>query len=261
MAGTLEGRVAIVTGSTRGIGKAVAVAMARNGARVVVCGRSSGPDTGEGVGSIEATIAEIESDGGEAIGIRCDISREEDATGIVAGALERWGRVDVLVNNAASLWRQGLLNTTPAKWRELLHTNLDGVYYCTHAVLPSMMQQGGGSIISLTSGRSNAIDGKTTAYTIAKTGVEKLTANLAEEVREHGIAVNAVDPGPVLTKGVMDNIEEERYAQFYAIDDEHVKIVPACMYLAAMSADPARFITGQVLKASEYPAWVPIDTA
>ena len=169
MAATLEGRVAIVTGSTRGIGKAVAVAMARDGARVVVCGRSSGPDTGEGVGSIEATVAEIESDGGEAIGIRCDISREEDATGIVAGALERWGRVDVLVNNAASLWRQGLLNTTPAKWRELLHTNLDGVYYCTHAVLPSMMQQGGGSIISLTSGRSNAIDGKTTAYTIAKT--------------------------------------------------------------------------------------------
>ena len=257
MAGTLEGKVAIVTGSTRGIGKALAVAMGREGARVVVCGRSSGPDTGEGVGSIEATAAEVESVGGEAIGIRCDISREEDAAGVVAQALERWGRIDVLVNNAATLWRQGILNTDPDKWRELLHTNLDGVYYSINAVLPSMIRQGGGAIMSLTSSRSRAVDGKTTAYTVAKTGVETLTANLAEEVREHGIAVNAVDPGPVLTKGVMDNIEEERYAQFYAIDDERVQIVPACLYLASRSADPTRFLTGQVLKASEYPAWVP----
>ena len=257
MAGTLEGRVAIVTGSTRSIGKALAVAMGRDGARVVVCGRSSGPDTGEGVGSIEATVAEIEGLGGEAIGVRCDVSREEDAAGLVARTLQRWGRVDVLINNAAVLWRQGLLNTTPDQWREILHTNLDGVYYSTNAVLPSMIRQGGGAIMSLTSSRSRAVDGRTTAYTVAKTGVETLTANLAEEVREHGIAVNAVDPGPVLTKGVMDNIEEERYAQFYSIDDERVKIVPACLYLAARSADPERFLTGQVLKASEYPAWVP----
>ena len=257
MAGTLEGKVAVVTGSTRSIGKAIAVAMGKDGARVVVCGRSSGPDTGEGAGSIEATVAEIESAGGEAIGVRCDVSREEDVASVVDRALERWGRVDVLVNNAASLWRQGILNTDPAKWRELLHTNLDGVYYSINATLPTMVRQGSGAIISLTSGRSRAVDGKTTAYTVAKMGIETLTSNLAEEVREHGITVNAVDPGPVLTKGVMDNIEEDRYAQFYAIDDERVKIVPACLYLAAESADPARFLTGQVLKASEYPAWIP----
>lgn len=257
MAGTLEGKVVIVTGSTRSIGKAIAIGMAKDGARVVVCGRSSGPDTGEGVGSIEATVAEIENAGGEAIGVRCDVSREEDVAGLVAQTQACWGRVDVLVNNAATLWRQGILNTTPEQWRELLHTNLDGVYYSIHAVLPTMMRQGGGAIVSLTSSRSRAVDGRTTAYTVAKTGVETLTANLAEEVREHGIAVNAVDPGPVLTKGVMDNIEEERYAQFYSIDDERVKIVPACIYLAANSSNPTRFLTGQVLKASEYPAWVP----
>ena len=257
MAGTLEGKVAIVTGSTRGIGKAIALAMARDGARVVVCGRSSGPETGEGVGSIEETVAEIESVGGEATGAKCDVSREEDSTTVVARALERWGQVDVLVNNAASMWRHGILETSPDKWRELLHTNLDGVFYCTHAVLPSMIQRGCGSIINLTSGRSHAVDGKTTPYTIAKAGVEKLTVNLAAEVRQYGIAVNAVNPGPVLTKGVMDNIEKERYGQFYSIDDERVKIVPACVCLAAEAADPARFMTGQLLDASEYLAWAP----
>jgi 3-oxoacyl-[acyl-carrier protein] reductase len=253
MPGRLDGMVVIVTGSSRSIGHAVAVEMGREGARVAVCGRTS--DDAQGDGAIEGTAREITDLGGEAIAIRCDVAVEDDVNTLVAEVVARWGHIDVLVNNAATLWRHGVLETTTDLWRQLLRTNLDGVFYCSKAVLPTMIAQQSGTIINLTSGRSRADDGKTTAYTVAKAGVERLTLNLATEVREHGIAINAIDPGPVLTRGVMDNIPESRYQEFMPIEDERVKIVPACIQLAAEAGLKESFMTGRILLASDYLNW------
>ena len=253
MAGQLDGKVAIVTGSTRSIGKAVAIAFADEGAEVVVCGRTSersGPD--EATGSVEATAREITSRGGEALAVQCDVTSEESVRGMVEATVARWGRIDMLFNNAAFLWRWGLLGTPTTVWNQIVRTNLDGPYLCTMAVLPHMMAQKAGCIINATSGRSTAEDGRTTAYTITKVGLERLTVNLAAEVREHGIAVNALDPGPVLTKGVIDAIDDKsRLPNFFPVDDERVKVVPACIHLASTSSNPDTFLTGQLLKASE----------
>ena len=255
MPGRLDGKVAIVTGSSRSIGRAVAVAMAREGARLAVCGRTSG-DAGND-GTIEGVAREITDLGGETTAVRCDVAVETEVNALVAQVLARWGRIDVLVNNAATMWRHGVLDTTVDKWREILHTNLDGVFYCSKAVLPTMMAQGSGSIVNLTSGRSQAEDGKTTPYTVAKAGVERLTVNLATEVRDHGIAVNAINPGPVLTRGVMDSIPESRYPEFMPIENERVKIVPACVRLAADACVEESFMTGRILDASDYLDWSP----
>ena len=246
MPNALTGKVAIVTGSSRGIGKAIAKGFASEGAEVIVTGRSTGSTDPEAL-TVDRTVREIEEAGGRALALRCDVTSEADVNAMVASAVERYGRVDVLVNNAGVLWRPGLLETAAAKWNEILRTNLDGPYYGIKAVLPQMMERRSGSIISITSGRANTDDGESTAYAAGKSGLDRLTIKLATEVKEYGIAVNALDPGATFTERLMAS-NPEVAAKRQRTEDKNIVI--GCIWLASQAAGAG--FTGRVVDEKEF---------
>ena len=245
MPGQLDGKVAIVTGSSRGIGKAIAKGFAKEGAKVVVCGRTSSAEPG--ALSVEGTVQEIEQEGGQALAVACDVTSESDVNAMVERALREWSQVDVLVNNAGILWRRGLLETTSDKWNEIIRTNLDGPYYCSMAVLPGMMERRSGSIIGITSGRAYSEDGESTAYAATKAGLDRLTVKLATELREHGIAVNALEPGATLTERLLDFNPQMDVTGWQRAEEK--KIIPACVYLASLSGNE---FTGRIVNQAEF---------
>jgi NAD(P)-dependent dehydrogenase (short-subunit alcohol dehydrogenase family) len=243
MSRDLSGKVAIITGSGRGIGRALALGFAGAGARVIVSGRVSDPHARPH--SIEAVSNEITAAGGHALAIRCDVTSEADVGELVGRTLEYWGRIDILVNNAAVLWRTGLLETSAAKWNEIVRTNLDGVYYCTMAVLPSMMGQRWGSIVNISSGHAYSDNDRATAYAATKSALNRLTIKLAAELRPHNVAVNALDPGGTLTERILEQVPKEQRADW--LPPEQKKIVPACLFLAGQND-----LTGNVLREADF---------
>ena len=232
----LRGKTAIVTGSSRGIGKAIALGLAARGAAVAVCGRASS-NTAAAL-SIEATVASIREAGGEAESFACDVTKAEDVRTLVRNVVDRFGGVDALVNNAGTLWRFGLLETPHEKWNEIIRTNLDGVYLCTMEVIPLMQRNGWGSIVNITSGRAHSDDGISTAYAASKAAVDRLTIKLAAEVKEFGIAVNALEPGQTLTElpsGLPPGWDRSGW-----VPPEAKRIIPATSFLVSQNA-----LTGQ----------------
>ena len=242
--GQMEGKVAIVTGSGRGIGKAIALGFAREGARVVVCGRTSGPDAGPW--SIETTAQEIQALGGQVLTVRCDVSREAQVTELVGRTLEQWGRVDVLVNNAGYKWSKSLLDTPYETWDAIIRTNLDGVFLCSMAVLPSMRQERSGSIVTISSGAAHSDGPGGGAYATSKAGVDRLMIKLGAELKGEGIAANSLDPGATLTEENRLRNDRDRSSWLPA---EEKNIIPACVFLAGQTDDG---ITGRVLDQAQF---------
>ena len=244
----LGGQGAIVTGSSRGIGRAIAIGFARAGAKVAVVGRSSDP--GASPLTIEGTVGEIQAAGGEALAVRCDITREADVLSLVEQVMTAWGQIDVLVNNAGIIWGRGLLETPTAKWNEIMRTNLDGVYLCTMAALPRMIAGGGGSIINISSGRGRSEDARSVAYAASKAAVTRLSIKLAAEVKPFNVAVNALDPGATLVERASstggDRVGWKR--------PEEKNIVPACIFLAQQRGDG---FTGQEVDEARFGAGWP----
>lgn len=183
----------MVTGGGRGIGKAIARMFAAEGARVVVTARSEG--------EIADTAHEIVAVGGEAVAVRCDVSDEASVARMVAEAVERWGRVDVLVNNAATnLPNIDAVDMEPEAWRRVVDVNLTGPFLCARAVLPHMIERGAGAIVNISSiGGRQGSRGRG-PYRAAKAGLINFTETLAAEVFEHGVRVNCVCPGGVETE-------------------------------------------------------------
>jgi NAD(P)-dependent dehydrogenase (short-subunit alcohol dehydrogenase family) len=195
--------VAIVTGASRGIGKGIARAYAAEGARVVVVARSE--EAGRLPGTIHQTVGEIRQAGGEAVAVRCDVTDEEQVEAMVRRTLDAYGRIDVLVNNAAITLRPLVKDTEARHFQLILHVNLLGpMLGCKH-VVPVMEAQRGGSIINVTSAAAGSRGGGMggAAYAITKAGLNQLTMSLAEEVRASNIAVNSLDPGGVITEGAV----------------------------------------------------------
>ena len=191
--GRLAGKVAIVTGAGSGIGRGIALAFAAEGAAVLVANRR--PEAGTD------TARRIAAAGGRARFQPTDVTREEDCAGAVAAALEHFGRLDVLVNNAAVFPRATLEETTADLWETILNTNLRGPYFlCKHAV-PAMRRGGGGSIVNL--GSTNAFCGLPNlfAYSCAKGGLLTLTRNLARALAPDRIRANLLNPGWVISEG------------------------------------------------------------
>lgn len=186
-------RVAIVTGGGRGIGKAIAEGFAKEGARVVVTARTAD--------EIADVAHEIVLAGGEAIGVVCDVSDEADVQKMVDEAISQWGRIDVLVNNAATnLPNIDVVDMEPDAWRRVVDVNLTGPFLCARAVLPKMIEQGSGSIVNISSiGGRHGSKGRG-PYRAAKAGLINLTETLAAENFPHGIRVNCVCPGGVETE-------------------------------------------------------------
>ena len=197
----MDGLVAIVTGASRGLGRAIAREYAREGASVVICARTQSP-TGL-PGTLEETAREIKNAGGDVVAINCDVTDESEVNAMVRQATERYGQIDVLFNNAgAMVLGETIMEIDPARWERLMRVNVNGPYLCSRAVLPIMMEQRRGSIINI--GSRMATDprqGGGVLYSASKAAVHMFTYCLADEVRDYNIAVNILSPGALRSEG------------------------------------------------------------
>jgi NAD(P)-dependent dehydrogenase (short-subunit alcohol dehydrogenase family) len=191
-AGRLTGKVALITGGSRGIGKAIAGAYAGEGASVFICGRT-GAD-------VDSAVEEIRAAGGKIAGRVGDIGEPDQASAIVAAALERFGSIEVLVNNASLLGpRVPIVEYPYSSWREVMRVNVDGLFLVTQPVLKAMIPNRTGSIINVSSGVGRAAKARWGAYAPSKFALEGFTQMLAEEVKDFGIRVNSLNPGATRT--------------------------------------------------------------
>ncbi len=187
------GQVAMVTGAGRGIGRAIAVALAEVGADLILLART--------VEELDETSAQVRDLGREALPIVADVSQREDVQRAVTAGLAQFGRVDVLVNNAGIQPPIGpLVENAPAAWTEAVAINLFGPFHCIQAVLPDMIARRRGKIINLSGGGATGPRPNFSAYAASKAAVVRLTETLAEEVRPYNIQVNAIAPGAVNTR-------------------------------------------------------------
>ncbi|HEY8394707.1 MAG TPA: 3-oxoacyl-ACP reductase FabG [Thermaerobacter sp.] len=236
----LQGKVAIITGAGKGIGRATALLFAREGARVVVA------DLDRAAG--EATAGEIERGTGEALFLPVDVTDRQAVAGMVAAARERFGRVDILVNNAGITADAMLTKMTEDQWDRVIDVNLKGVFNCTQAVVPVMIEQGGGVILNAASVVGVYGNIGQTNYVASKAGVIGLTRAWARELGRHGIRVNAVAPGFIETDMVRTVpahlVEAVRQRTPLRRLGRPEEVARAYLFLAS---DEASFITGQVL--------------
>lgn len=190
-----QDKVAIVTGSAgAGVGQAVAKAFAKEGAKVVVNDVSSE--------RVNRVTEEIKSTGAEALGVRCDVSNLAQVKEMVQRTLELWGRIDILVNNAAAYNRCEFIDLTDEIWNKAIDSCLKGTFYCSQAVLPTMIKQKYGRIINFSSGAVLQGIPLHSHYAAAKAGIIGLTRSLSVEVGKHNITVNCVCPILIWNKGV-----------------------------------------------------------
>jgi NAD(P)-dependent dehydrogenase (short-subunit alcohol dehydrogenase family) len=190
----LDGKVAVVTGASRGLGRAIAVAYAGEGARLVLCAR--------GAAALTDLERELRRVGAEVVAVTADVGRAEDADELMRRAITAFGRIDVLVNNAGVAPGRGPLFDTPVDaWQAMVTTNLTGVFLCSRAAVPHMRAAGGGSIINVSSRLGRGLVLPTWgAYAASKWGVEGLSRYMAAELGPDGIRVNTVAPGLLATE-------------------------------------------------------------
>ena len=193
---TLRDRVAMVTGASQGIGRAIAIELAKVGAHVVVCSRRGA--------AVDAVAAEVRAHGRRALGVACDVGDAGQVDEAVARTLRDFGRVDLLVNNAGYRIRARLEDLPRDEWDAMIATNLTGVFLFSQAVGRVMIQQKSGTIVNVSSVAGRSGSRGMAAYAAAKAGVTALTQSLGAEWAKYGIRVNAVAPGPVETEGVLE---------------------------------------------------------
>ena len=200
MVGRLDGRVALVTGASSGIGEATAVALAAEGAKVAVAARR--------VDRLEALAKRIEADGGEALVVEADVADEAQARAMVAATKERFGRLDILVNNAGVMLLGPIVGADPEDWRRTLSVNVLGLMYATHAALPLLLDQGGGDVVNLSSVAGRTARAGAGVYNASKWAVNAFSESLRQEVTARHVRVTLVEPGAVVTE-LTDHITHE----------------------------------------------------
>jgi NAD(P)-dependent dehydrogenase (short-subunit alcohol dehydrogenase family) len=232
----LEGKVVLITGASQGLGRALALAYAKEGAKLAINARSED--------SIRLVAREAEVQGAEVLAVAADVSRSADVEMLVSETVERFGGIDVLVNNAGILGPRVAIEEYPEdEWRRVIDANLTGPFLVSKAAIPHMRE--GGSIINLVSGVSVEGRAEWGAYSVSKFGLEGLNQILAAELKEREIRVNAVDPGGMRT---------DMRANAYPEEDPMTRITPeenvgVFLYLAS---DESRDVTGQRFKAQEF---------
>lgn len=239
----LKDRVVIVTGASKGIGRAAAESFASEGAHVVLTGRT----TGDGPGSVDGAVKNIVAAGGSAIGLVSDVSSESDVAELVATTLRTFGRIDVLVNNAgivASYIKSWEID--PAFFDLNVAVQLRGTWLCSKAVIPIMMKEGG-SIVNVTSAMAelDCPPSSNLAYGVAKAGVNRMTHFMAQELKKFDIAVNAINPQGVLSEGSMSHRDPDWDFSTYASRDA---LSPGILFLARQRGD----FTGKVTWRDEF---------
>lgn len=238
--GDLKGKVAIVTGAGHGIGKETALALARAGADIIVT------DVSDTIFEVGKQIEALKS---EAYPIKCDVSNIEQAEDVKAKVLEKFEKVDILVNNAGIYPQKAFMDMTNDDWNKVMHINLDGVFHCTKAVLPSMVKQKYGKIVNVASIAGVVVGFSNLAhYSASKAAVAGFTKSLALEMAPFGINVNAIAPGPIDVGDAMQ-VDEVMYAQLIkAIPVGRMgKPIDIANLAVFLVGDESSFITGQCI--------------
>ena len=251
MMGALDGRTAIVTGASRGIGKALALGLAARGAAVVCAARTVTADPGGLPGTIHATAAEIERAGGCALAVRCDVSRADDLRNLVDRTVERFGQVDVLVNNAMAPTRGRFDDLSLESWDESMAANVRSLFLLAKLVVPLMTARGGGSIVNISSGGADhaataAMPPGFLAYSVAKAAMERFTTALAPEIAARGVVVNALRPGAVKTELATRELGDDYDWSGWTTPDA---VVPAVAFLASQIGTD---FTGRIVDSTQY---------
>jgi NAD(P)-dependent dehydrogenase (short-subunit alcohol dehydrogenase family) len=239
----LQGKVAIVTGSTKGIGRAIAIGYAEEGATVIVCGRSE---------DLAKSLAEeLGRKGKKAVALRLDVTSVDSVNQVVAQVVKQFGRIDILVNNAgiSPIWKRAE-DTDKEAWDQIIATNLTGAFLCAQAVGEVMIKQKSGKIINMTSVGGKVALPRLVAYCASKAGIISLTQVLAAEWAQYNILVNAIGPSYVETdftaglrgnQAIYDDLKNKNLLKRFARPEE---IVGAAIFLAS---NESNYITGQTI--------------
>lgn len=222
----LQGKVALITGASQGIGKALAIGFAMAGASVSCAARSKA--------LLDTTTAEIRQSGGKALAIVVDVTRETDVQRMLQETIERFGGLDILVINAGGNFDQlPVADSDPGDWWKTIELNLRGAYYCAKSAIPYLKKRGSGKIITIGSGLGHRGIAGRSAYACSKAGLWMLTRVLAQELQQDNISVNELIPGPVetglLSEAFRKNVAEKQNEWLKSPED----VVPVALFLAS----------------------------
>ena len=238
----VKNKIAIVTGSGRGIGKSTVLELAKEGAKVVV----SDIDIKE----CQNVCDEIKKIGSDAIAVKCDISKKSDVDAMIKKIMQKFQKIDILINNAGVVLMKPFVEMTEKDWDFVLDINLKGVFLCTNAVVKQMIKQKSGKIISVASIAGEVGFMNTSAYCASKAGIINLTRGLALELSPHNINVNAIAPGVIATKMTEDMLKDKKTKEVLLASTplgrvgQPEEIGKAAVFLAS---DDSNFITGHTL--------------
>ena len=242
MAPNLQGHVALVTGASRGIGRAVALRLAAEGVKVAV-------NYNSGEAPAQQLVDKISAQGGEALPLQADVAEEAQVKSMVAQVRKQWGRVDILVNNAGIRKDRLLMRMTTREWDEPINVNLRGAFFCTKAVLPLMVRQRRGRIINMSSVVGVAGNPGQANYAASKAALIGLTKSVAKEVARRNITANALAPGYILT-GMVEELSDDLKQMILDRVPMNRLGVPEDIagIVAFLCTDEAGYITGQVIR-------------
>lgn len=238
---SLQGKVAVVTGASRGIGKAIAIELGKQGAKVVVNYVKNADAANEAVAAIQAA-------GSEAVAVQSDVADSKSAAALIKSAIDTYGRIDILVNNAGTTRDQLLMTMSEDDWDTVLTTNLKSAFNCSKAAVRPMIRQRSGRIINITSVSGVMGNAGQTNYSASKAGLIGFTKALAREVAARNVTVNAIAPGFIPTD-LTSNLNE-------SLRNETLKLIPLGRWgtpeeiahaVAYFASDEAAYITGQTL--------------
>jgi NAD(P)-dependent dehydrogenase (short-subunit alcohol dehydrogenase family) len=251
----LEGRITIVTGGGSGIGRSICQHIAKEGGKVVACDIDTD--------AAETTVESIEKEGGEAATMKADVTRKSEVQRMAAEVRKKHGRIDILVNNAGTDKKGAITELAEETWDMLMSLNLKGVFLCTQAVMPAMIEQRYGRVVNISSMAGKTGEPLTSPYCASKFGVIGFTQSVALEVGRYNVTINAVCPGPVDTELIRKSVEQsaaikgmspEDFMQEFFIGPTPLgriakpgDVAKAVVFLAS---DDAEFITGSTLNVS-----------
>lgn len=244
----LKGKISIVTGGGRGIGKAISTKFAKEGAFVVLAARSSA--------EMDETLKEIKRNGGDGISIKTDISKINDVTKLIDSVVKEYSKIDVLVNNAGTIKPIGSIHLVQTQeWEDHIKTNLFGTFYCIKNVLPHMMSKNYGKIINMSGGGAFNAMPNFSAYGASKAAIVRITEIVAAEVKDYNISVNAIAPGAIKTKithdilesGDMAGIESERAKE--VIEKGGSSLDKVTQLASFLASDESNGLSGKTISA------------